>query len=157
MTLVSMASGERNEALNAALQMESATRTLVDNLIAELSELRRENADITMKAELLANEVTRLSKAEKATDVVKQRRELQSQSTQLTPCKELKEADNNDKKEKVCTQYASVLKNEKWKVRVEGCFETGGIKRMEDLTCWVGKILEFECQAQKDFKDVCSS
>merc|ERR1712204_159291 len=107
-----------------------------------------------MKAELLANEVTRLSKAEKATDVVKQRRELQSQSTQLSPCKELKEADN---KEKVCTQYASVLKNEKWKVRVEGCFETGGIKRMEDLTCWVGKILEFECQAQKDFKDVCSS
>lgn len=76
LTLVLLASSERNEAVKTARQMESATRTLVDNLIAELSELRRKNADITMKAELLAKEVTLLSKekeeVEQASDLVQE-------------------------------------------------------------------------------------
>jgi len=52
---------ERNEAVKTALKMEDATKLLVDNLIAELAQLRRENAEMTMKAEMLAKEVKRLS------------------------------------------------------------------------------------------------
>jgi len=61
MACVPLTMGERNEAVKTAIKMESATKTLVDNLIAELAQLRRENAEMTMKAELLANEVRRLS------------------------------------------------------------------------------------------------
>mmetsp|Transcript_57706 Transcript_57706/g.114497 ORF Transcript_57706/g.114497 Transcript_57706/m.114497 type:complete len:221 (-) Transcript_57706:165-827(-) len=52
---------ERNEAVKTALKMEDATKLLVDNLIAEMAQLRRENAEMTMKAEILAKEVKRLS------------------------------------------------------------------------------------------------
>merc|ERR1719507_2158361 len=61
MVSVYLGSAERNEAVKTAHKMESATKTLVDNLISELAQLRRENAEMTMKAELLANEVKRLS------------------------------------------------------------------------------------------------
>jgi len=64
LAFVQCAAGERNEAVKTALKMESATKTLIDNLIAELGQLRRANAEMTMKAELLANEVKRLSPGE---------------------------------------------------------------------------------------------
>jgi len=86
------AHADRDEAVKTAIQMESATKTLVDNLISELAELRREgaaelaqlrrdnaeklaelrreNAEITMRAELLANEVRRLARAEANAPVV---------------------------------------------------------------------------------------
>lgn len=59
------AAGEREEAVTTAIKMKSATKRLVDNLIVDLAQLRRENAELTMKAELLANEVRRLAPAEK--------------------------------------------------------------------------------------------
>merc|ERR1711933_271944 len=46
---------------------EVATKTLLDNLITELEQLRRENAEITMKTEFLATEVLRLSPSTNAT------------------------------------------------------------------------------------------
>merc|ERR1712008_290013 len=56
--------GERNEATKQALKHESATKTLVDNLLSELAQLRRENAEKTMAAEVMAKEIRRLQPLE---------------------------------------------------------------------------------------------
>jgi len=57
--------GERNEAVKTEAKMEGATKTLVDNLIAELAQLHRENAELSMRAEHLATELRRLSPPER--------------------------------------------------------------------------------------------
>jgi len=61
--LATCALGDRDER-RVAQQMDGATKVLVDNLLAELSQARRENSEITMETELLANEVRRLSRIE---------------------------------------------------------------------------------------------
>lgn len=61
MTLVSLASGERNEAVKTAHQRESALTTMLDNLMAEIAEQRQKYADLKTENELLAKEVERLS------------------------------------------------------------------------------------------------
>jgi len=69
---------ERNEAVKTALKkMEDATTLLVDNLIAEVAQLRRGNAEMTMKAEILAKEVKRLSPEVQAPAPMVAEREIQ--------------------------------------------------------------------------------
>merc|ERR1719195_701423 len=62
---VQHAAGERKDTVTTAVKMKGATKRLVDNLGVELAQLRRENAELTMKAELLSNEVRRLAPPKK--------------------------------------------------------------------------------------------
>jgi len=62
MAFVPSTFAERNEAARSGLKMEKTANRLVDNLLAELARLRRENADLIMKHdELLAAGLKTLS------------------------------------------------------------------------------------------------
>merc|ERR1719411_558718 len=91
--LVKCAFAERNEAVKTAMKMGSATKTLVDNLITELAQLRRENAEMIMATESLENEIKRLKSSEEATSKVgevQKNMQLEDESMEVSDSSEQK-------------------------------------------------------------------
>merc|ERR1712008_130643 len=80
--------GERNEATKQALKHESATKTFVDNLLSELAQLRRENAEKTMAAEVIAKEIRRLQPLEQEL-MSKDRMPLQKHASKVVEAKKI--------------------------------------------------------------------